>query len=275
MSKQELGNRQAKPDDHSVVAPVNAALAPDQLLAKALERDINPDVLSRMMDLYERHEHMQAERQYVTAMAAFKADPPAIRKTKHVSYASKGGKTDYHHAPLDEVVRAISVAMSPHGLSFRWRTQQLDGLISVTCVLQHVGGHSEEVTLQASPDQSGGKNSIQAVGSTVTYLQRYTLLAATGLAAEEQDDDGQAAAAPAVEHISAGHLETVKRGLNATGTKPEDLLHHLFPGVHNMTLEQIPEAQANEAIALLKQKYEQQVQAQIRDEQKPEPEVKF
>lgn len=44
--------------------------------------------------------------------------------------------------------------------------------------------------MRASPDNSGSKNAIQAVGSTVTYLQRYTLLAATGLAAAGQDDDG-------------------------------------------------------------------------------------
>jgi len=272
MNKQELGNRLAKLDEHSVVAPVNAALAPDQLLAKALERDINPDVLSRMMDLYERHERMQAERQYIASMAAFKADPPAIRKTKHVSYASKGGKTDYHHAPLDEVVRAISVAMSPHGLSFRWRTQQLDGLISVTCVLQHVGGHSEEVTLQASPDQSGGKNSIQAVGSTVTYLQRYTLLAATGLAAEEQDDDGQAAG---TKRISEEDLERVKKGLSLTGTEPKDLLHRLFPGVPNMTLEQIPAENAQAAIDLLLQKHRDMVQSGRDTAKQAEPEVEF
>ena len=63
-------------------------------------------------------------------------------------------------------------------------------MIRVTCVLSHILGHSERVTLQASPDQSGGKNNIQAVGSTVTYLERYTLLAVTGLATAEQDDDG-------------------------------------------------------------------------------------
>jgi hypothetical protein len=52
-------------------------------------------------------------------------------------------------------------------------------------------GHSERTPLEASPDASGGKNGIQAVGSTVTYLQRYTLLSATGMAVQDQDDDGR------------------------------------------------------------------------------------
>jgi hypothetical protein len=42
-------------------------------------------------------------------------------------------------------------------------------------------------------DDSGNKNKIQQAGSTVTYLQRYTLLAVTGLSTQDQDDDGQGA----------------------------------------------------------------------------------
>ena len=44
--------------------------------------------------------------------------------------------------------------------------------------------------MSAGRDDSGNKNSIQAVGSTTTYLQRYTLKAALGLAASD-DDDGR------------------------------------------------------------------------------------
>ena len=269
MEKQEFGDRLTT----VMTEPAPTALAPDQLLAKALERDINPDALGRMMDLYERHERLQAERQYVAAMAAFKADPPKIKKTKHVSYASKGGKTDYHHAPLDDVTRSISVAMSPHGLSFRWRTQQLDGLISVTCVLQHVGGHSEEVTLQASPDQSGGKNSIQAVGSTVTYLQRYTLLAATGLAAEDQDDDGNAASAPAAERLSEEQLHQIRAGLESTGTTEGQFLGWALPGVRDATLEQVPADLYDQGISMLRKKYLQQQEAE--KSEKADEEVTF
>lgn len=49
----------------------------------------------------------------------------------------------------------------------------------------------------APVDTSGSKNAIQAIGSTVTYLQRYTLLSGCGLAAASTDDDGRGAAPPA------------------------------------------------------------------------------
>jgi hypothetical protein len=45
--------------------------------------------------------------------------------------------------------------------------------------------------LESAPDESGGKNSIQAIASAVSYLERYTLLAATGLAVKGMDNDGR------------------------------------------------------------------------------------
>jgi hypothetical protein len=47
--------------------------------------------------------------------------------------------------------------------------------------------------MSAPPDASGGKNTIQQIASTVTYLQRYTLLAITGVATKGQDDDARGA----------------------------------------------------------------------------------
>jgi len=38
---------------------------------------------------------------------------------------------------------------------------------------------------------SGNKNPIQAIASTVSYLERYTLLAITGLTTKDMDDDGK------------------------------------------------------------------------------------
>ncbi|WP_080398455.1 ERF family protein [Burkholderia pseudomallei] len=51
-------------------------------------------------------------------------------------------------------------------------------------------GHSKMVTMSGAPDNSGKKNAIQQAASTITYLQRYTLLAATGMSTKDDDDDG-------------------------------------------------------------------------------------
>ena len=60
----------------------------------------------------------------------------------------------------------------------------------------HIKGHSEDTTLSGPPDDSGRKNNIQQIASTVSYLERYTLFALLGLASQDMDDDGQGADKP-------------------------------------------------------------------------------
>jgi hypothetical protein len=58
----------------------------------------------------------------------------------------------------------------------------------MTCRVSHVAGHYEETKMIGEPDQSGGKNNIQAKGSTMTYLQRYTLNTLLAIATEDDND---------------------------------------------------------------------------------------
>ena len=78
--------------------------------------------------------------------------------------------------------------MNLFGLRTFWKTDQPEGKVKVTCVCTHTLGHSESTPLTADSDTSGTKNSIQAMASTITYLQRYTLLSLTGLATHEDSD---------------------------------------------------------------------------------------
>ncbi len=169
------------------VAP---AITPMQMLQIAVDKGADLDQLQKLMDLQERYEKSEARKAYVASLAAFKQEPPKIQKGKTARFPTKTGETTYDYATLSAVTDAIAPALAEHGLSHGWATDQSEKGISVTCTLTHRDGHSESVTLAASADNSGSKNSIQAIGSTVTYLQRYTLLAITGLATEDMDDDG-------------------------------------------------------------------------------------
>lgn len=141
-----------------------------------------------MLDLQKDWEANEARKAYVQAMSEFKQNPPEILKRKEVAFSG----TQYMHATLGDVTQAIMQALAQHGISHRWDTVQGNGQITVTCILTHKLGHSESTTLEGAPDDSGKKNRIQQMASTVTYLQRYTLLAATGLATKDmEDDDGR------------------------------------------------------------------------------------
>lgn len=166
------------------IAPPDSMLTVIERAVQSPDFDVNK--LAQLLEIRERWEKNEARKAFVSAMNAFKENPPEITKNKAVSF----GNTSYSHATLDHVCEAVTKALSEHGISHRWKMEQIESAIRVTCILTHDLGHSEETTLQGAADSSGSKNSIQAIGSTVTYLQRYTLLAATGLAAANADTDG-------------------------------------------------------------------------------------
>lgn len=166
--------------------------SPASMMQVALSSGADLDKLEKMLLLQERWEANEARKAYHSAMAAFKANPPEIEKDRHVKFQTSKGITEYDHASLANVTKKISSALSLHGLSAAWKTAQSEKQITVTCTITHKLGHSESTSLSSLPDDSGGKNQIQAIGSAVSYLSRYTLLCLTGLATRDMDDDGAA-----------------------------------------------------------------------------------
>lgn len=200
----------------------SAPVTPAHMLQMAVEQGADLDKLEKLMDLQQRWEETEARKAFVSALNGFKENPPRLSKNKHVQFDTSKGRTEYHHATLDHVSSTIGEGLSKHGISHRWNTEQLDGgLIRVTCILTHAQGHSERTALQAVSDQSGGKNGIQAIGSTVTYLQRYTLLAATGMAVADQDDDAQSAAGAAPQYITDSQVDDLLKAAVAAGVDEE------------------------------------------------------
>lgn len=176
--------------------PAISDRSPASMMIAAFKEGIPLDQIEKMMDLQERWEAGEAKKAFTAAMTAFKAEPITILKRKHVSFDTSKGNTSYSHAELSDVTDAIGPALAKHDLTYDWEVRQDGGLITVDCVLTHVRGHSKKVTLSGSPDATGGKNSIQAAASTVTYLERYTLLAVTGMSTKGMDDDGAGATQP-------------------------------------------------------------------------------
>ncbi len=223
------------------------ASSPTAILQLAIGKDYPPEFLSKMMDLQERFERNEARKAYVVAMAAFKASPPEIEKDKKVSYKAGAGTTEYHHASLANVTRKINDGLSKHGLSASWTTKQDNGHVTVTCKITHCMGHSEETSLTASPDTSGSKNAIQAIGSTISYLERYTVLALTGLATSDMDDDGQTTE---IEYLSQDQQTEITDLMLETDANEKKFLEYL--GAES--LEKIPASQYKKALTALKTK---------------------
>lgn len=239
--------------ERRAVAAAQTPITPMQMLQMAVEQDADLDKLTKLMDLQERWEANEARKAFVAARAAFKAEAPTIAKNKNVHFTSQKGTTNYDHATLDNVAETLSPVLARHDLSFSWQTEQLDGgMIRVTCVLTHVLGHSEKVALQAGADQSGNKNNIQAVGSTVTYLQRYTLLAVTGTATGDQDDDGAQSGAGAL--ITDDQKNQIIDLIKETGADTAAFLKYLG----YVSVDAIPASMFDRAVKALNKKRESQ-----------------
>jgi hypothetical protein len=166
--------------------------SPAAIMMQALSSGVDLAQVEKMMDLQDRWEQREAEKAFNEALSSFRGEAIEVLKRKQVSFTTRDGETtSYKHAELSDVVDAVSPALAKHGFSYRWDVKQQKDWISVTCVLKHSKGHSEQVEMGGPPDASGKKNPIQQIVSTTTYLQRHTLKAITGIAEKGDDDDGR------------------------------------------------------------------------------------
>jgi len=240
-----------EPSREIAAAPDTATSNPMQLLAGAISQGASPESLERLMAMQERWEANQARKAFDAAMSAAKAEIPVIVKNRMVGYENRDGKssTSYSHEDLGEIARTVDPILSKHGLSYRFQTtSEINQPIEVTCIVAHRDGHSERNTLKAGRDDSGKKNAIQQMGSTITYLQRYTLKAALGLAAA-RDDDGKASGS-AEDFISDEQLDTLQTLIRETETRIGEFLM----AIGFESLSDIPTTKFDEVLAKLEKK---------------------
>ena len=171
--------------------PDTAALL-DVIARAARDPEVNVEKMQQLFALKERIEAGAAKRAFFAALAKAKGEFGPILKTRLVDYEHTDGqgRTRYKYEELADIGVVVDPVLSKYGLSYRHKsTQEGGGKIKVTCILSHEDGHSEENSLEGLEDKSGKKNPNQAIASTVTYLQRYTLKEAVGIGAG-RDDDG-------------------------------------------------------------------------------------
>ena len=185
-----------KANKNTEVTVVSAS--PAKLLELAISKGVDVEQLEKLMTLQERWDATQAKKAFLAAMSEFQSMCPVMKKGKTVKFQTTKGQTTYNYATLGSIAKQISPLLKKFGLSYRWNTAESDKDIKITCTVSHIDGHSETNTMAAALDSSGSKNQIQQVGSTMTYLQRYTLIGALGISTADEDADGQQPPPPKV-----------------------------------------------------------------------------
>jgi hypothetical protein len=232
--------------EHHDVAPISEGAAILQLIERAAANpSVDLDKMERLFQMRERFEKEAARKSFNAAVSAAKGEIGPIFKNRVVDFTSQKGRTNYRHEDFAEVARTVDPVLNRHGLSYRHRAKQEGQRLSVTCVLSHRDGHSEETTLEAAEDHSGNKNTIQAIGSASTYLQRYTLKLALGLSTSDQDDDARSSGSVAGV-VSEEQIEELQRKIVQTDSDlPKFLGYFKIATLAEMPAKEFPRAMAS------------------------------
>lgn len=185
----------------------------------AADPSVDIDRIERMYAMYERATARSAKTAFLEAVQkARKALPAIVKRGTIETNASKTDKARVKqstYAKWDDVVEAILPVLDANDLVLTFRTSQ-DSLdrVSVTAVLSHVDGHSEQSQMALPIENGGSKNNAQGWGSSVSYGKRYTAFALLNLVGKDEDND---AAGPPVEPISQEQEDTIREALEANG----------------------------------------------------------
>lgn len=157
----------------------------EDLMAQAVATN-NLDTIERVFALRNQVKAEAAKEAFFAALAEFQSLVPKIRKRKK-AYG-------YFYAPIGDIEAAIRDAMKQCGLSKRWVQEETGDQVTVSCIFTHAEGHSESATIGPVGwdllERTERMNGLQHRAAVIAYLQRYTLIAAGGLATADDDTDG-------------------------------------------------------------------------------------
>lgn len=139
---------------------------------------------------------------------AQKAFGPALKSSSNPHFRSR-------YADLSACVEAVIDALNDNGIAMMQRVSPCDNGVIVETVLIHESG---ETITNGQLHVPATKQDAQGYGSALTYARRYSLMAACGIAPE--DDDGNAASkrptAPAVPTPDiTDHLAAIQASANS------------------------------------------------------------
>lgn len=174
----------------------------------ALDPSVNVEKLERLIEMQERIMRHAAKSAFDSAFSEMQGEIPVITENGEIKVE---GKLRSRYATNEDIQEALKPILQRHGFALRFRNECNDKQIKVIGILSHRSGHSEQDEFVTAPDTSGSKNSIQAIGSSRAYGQRYTTIALLNIATREPgrgaDDDGQSAVKKATPPAPAGYQD--------------------------------------------------------------------
>lgn len=185
---------------NQVAAPQTEAATVLSIIAKAAE---NPNVdISKMQALLQMQKEIMeknSEIEFNEAFSRVSAKMPRIQKAGSVGYKEdKNNKNSavveaFKFARYEDIDKAIRPLLDAEGFTLSYDSSMRDGGgVVMTGTLSHRSGHKRTASIPLALDVSGGKNNIQAMGSTISYGKRYLAGMLLNIVTVGEDDDATA-----------------------------------------------------------------------------------
>jgi hypothetical protein len=165
----------------------------------ALDPRADANKLERVMAMYERLQAKEAEFAYNAAKGRILKKLAGIKIVKTRSALceiasgkrQKSGYEAFKYAPLEEIDKYLRPLLAEEEMDLSYSDEPQAGGLLIRGRLKHLpGGHYEDSFMPAPPDTTGGKSSVQAVGSTNSFLRRYVACNIFNIVVVGDDDDG-------------------------------------------------------------------------------------
>lgn len=225
-----------------------------QVIARAAA-DPNVDIekMERLLQMQERIMLRQAETAFNTALTS------AQEKMRPISADAQNPQTKSKYASyaaLDKPLRPIYIE-NGFALSFNTGEGAPPDYVRVLCQVSHSQGHSREYHVDMPSDGKGAKGGdvmtkTHAVGAGLTYGMRYLLKMIFNVAIGEDDRDGN----DPVVLVSEEQALTLHTLIKDTKSDLASFLRYIShrKGTEIKTLEEVPESEFKNAIAMLERK---------------------
>ena len=168
--------------------------------------------------------------QFNRSFAALSAE---IRQIERRGVADMGAKGAYKFAKREDLDAMLRPLMREHGFAVSFRpVPGPNGNLTIEGELLHVAGHSKTAELALPPDIGPGRNSLQAMGSAISYAERYLTEMLLNVVRCDEDDDGASAAD---RPIADEQLQHISRLIHETKANVAAFLKHVVPGTERLS----------------------------------------
>ena len=190
------------------------------------------ETVKGLLDIQKSLDLQESIRSFNRDFAMMRSEMPIFKREKQ-SYTT-------YYTPLEDIMKLAQPVLSKYGFSASFSTSQIDAKsVSVTCDIMHRDGHSKSTSLIVPVEVvTKGMNSMQALGSAITYGKRYTISGLLNIVtADDKDNNGFAESArQAKPKISDEQMEKAKKAIETNKTTLEQIMGH-----YDVTPQQIVE----------------------------------